>query len=118
MEVTLGTDDERAELISICEAASVPQNHWYDRDSEGAQRQVGECLMLLRAGCDFCIHTKANHPRSQKKGEPPFTNSKTIWITVWSEGFAFHDWGGDRNDHLFYLPTRKRLAAVEGTDWY
>lgn len=40
----------REELIALCERAVVPVEQWSDRDSADAQKQVGEALVLLRAG--------------------------------------------------------------------
>jgi len=108
----------REELISICERASVPEDEWRDRDSEGAQRQVGECLMLLRAGCEFKVHTRRDDPAS---------STRTIWVTARSRGFGWYE----RDDEapasdpfryharqLYYLPTEKRLRDAAGGDWY
>jgi hypothetical protein len=39
-------------------------------------------------------------------------------ITVRGEGFGFHDWGGDKDETFYYLPTRARLEAAAGKDWY
>lgn len=107
-------DVTREELISICERASVPQEKWHDRDSESAQRQVGECLMLLRAGCDFEIDTTERTFRG-----------RTIWVLTWSRGFNWyesHDSDGDPRkyyeDERFYLPSEKRLRDAAGGDWY
>ena len=104
--------EQRAELIALCEAASVPQDSWSNRDSKGAQTQVGEALMLLRAGCSFRIET--NDPK---------TNDETIWLRIESEGFNAFEMGRDSadgylDDDLFYIPTAKRLAAMAGKDWY
>jgi len=99
----------REELIAICEAASVPQSKWTNRDSYEAQFQVGECWALLRAGCEFHVHGATDDPCS---------NANTIWVTTYGEGFAFFDYGGERDEELHYLPTRARLEKADGGDWY
>jgi len=48
-------EDTREELIALCEAALVPESEWRNRDSAGAQRQIGEAWALLRAGCPYRI---------------------------------------------------------------
>lgn len=115
-ELELGTEEERAELISICEAASVPQRSWYDRDSHGAQSGVGVLWALLRAGCNFRIHPVGNPNEPHPLDDPPSTD-KTIWVTTWAEGFAYFE-DGERKRELHYLPTRARLALADGKDWY
>jgi len=109
VKLELGTDEQRAELVAICEAAIVSEKDWHDRDSQGAQAGVGRAWALLRAGCDFHIHGPDGDPK---------TTGDTIWLTIWSEGFATVDWGGEREDDLIYLPTRARLKKAEGKDWY
>lgn len=99
----------REDLLNICQRASVPHQKWYDRDSADAQRQVGECLMLLRAGCKFTI--------MKDKKDSLCTNERTIWVKVFFPGFATFEGGNMCND-TFYLPTRKRLEEANGGDWY
>lgn len=94
----------REELVAICEAAFVPQEHWSDRDSSAAQRQLGEAYALLKAGCELQID--------------PDTNARTIWVSITFEGFAHKDYNGDLETRTFYLPTRSRLANAKGIDWY
>jgi hypothetical protein len=89
-------------LIGLCEDGSVPESEWYNRDSERAQRQLGEALMLLRAGCEFTIN--------------PDTDAKAVWIDTISKGFQYVECGELRYDH-FYIPTRSRLDRAAG-DWY
>lgn len=36
----------REDLLNLCDLASVPEDRWGDRDSAGAQKQIGECAML------------------------------------------------------------------------
>lgn len=106
----------RADLLAICERASVPQADWSNRDSYQCQFQMGECWALLKAGCDFVVHGPDGDPAS---------DDKTIWLTTYGEGFAFHE-GYERGDNradylddeLHYLPTAARLDALAGKDWY
>lgn len=96
----------REELIDLCERGVVPHDRWYNRDSSAAQRQLGEALALLRAGCDFRVPAD------------PAPTSQTWWVRIAFDGFAHFDYGGGQDDELFYIPTAERLAAREGTDWY
>lgn len=97
----------REHLIAIAEAAIVPESQWHDRDSQGAQKQVGECWALLRAGCEFRLSTI----------EPCVTDERTIWLEIDSVGFSYFE-EGERSEDTFYLPTRASLAAANGKDWY
>lgn len=98
----------REDLIQICEDGIVPQEKWMDRDSAEAQKQLGEALALLKCGCDFVI---------LKEGDLK-TDSRTIWIEIYSEGFAHHDYGGNIDRDTYYLPTRSRLDNNKNSDWY
>ena len=91
----------REELISICVAAEVPVTAWRDRDTPTAQRQVGECWALLRAGCDFTV-------REEKW--------LTIWVDITHPTFGTFDHDAPPETTLFYLPTIERLQP--GRDWY
>lgn len=93
---------DRESLIGLCGRAVVPYEHWCDRDSAAAQRQVGECAALLKAGCEFQVDVKG----------------RTIWLTVTFPGFGHFDCGGEDDSELFYLPTEARLSASMGRDWY
>jgi len=99
-------DYTREELIAICEAAIVPMKHWYDRDSASAQRQVGDCWVLLRADVPFRIEKDTDH--------------RTIWVEHYDiEGFQYVELGKDfKETELSYLPTPKRLEEAAGKDWY
>lgn len=104
----------REDLIKICEQAFVPEDKWHDRDSESSQCELGECYALLKAGCDFEVIYE---------DDLCATNEHTIWLYIYSCGFAwFEDYGEDRDDskekHHYYLPTQKRLDEVNGEDWY
>ena len=96
----------RDELIDLCMRGSVPQDRWHDRDSARAQRQLGECLALLAAGCDFTVSP---------------VDGCTWWVQIKSQGFNYFEFGSDEgifdSDH-FYVPTAKQLADTEGRDWY
>lgn len=97
----------RDDLIALCEQALVPEGNWRDRDSESAQRQIGECWALLRAGCPWRFET----------GKGTTTNAKTIWIVVESKGFMYFEDGAPTRS-LFYIPTPAQLREASGRDWY
>lgn len=112
----------REELIAICEAAIVPESEWNDRDSYGAQFQVGECWALLRAGCEFEILYR---PADVRSADGCFTDEDTIWINTYGKGFQYfesHEPGDPDRPYMeeerHYLPTRKRLAEAAEKDWY
>lgn len=109
----IDNDYSRSNLIAICEAAVVPVEAWRNRDTPGAQEQLGKAWMLLKAGCKFHIH-----PPSEKSG--CFTDERTIWLTIDWPSFNTFEYGGDvdYNSDTFYLPTPKRLRERQGTDWY
>lgn len=110
----------REELLALIRDAFVPQEQWSDRDSERAQRQLGEAFALLTAGCEYTIGRQEN-----VKGDP-----RTLWVHIWSRGFDWFEGTGDPdwdagsqrdrqlNEHTFYVPTRTRLADAAGSDWY
>jgi hypothetical protein len=98
------------ELIARCEAAVVPVERWSNRDSAGAQRQIGEALVLLRAGAEW------------REAIDPKSDERTLWIEITYPGFEAFECGRDDRtywaDDLFYIPTAARVAASEGSDWY
>lgn len=96
----------REQLIGLCEAGVVPEAAWSNRDSAGAQRQLGECLALLRAGCTWEVNKKLYS-----------YGSRTHWIDVAYKGFTWFEVGFMSTD-TFYIPTSERLAEVSGKDWY
>jgi hypothetical protein len=107
------TDDTRAnaaaaptreELIALIDQATVPQSEWHDRDSAGAQRQLGEGRALLLAGCDFTF-------------DDPAIEHGCWWITVTYRGFDYFEIGEWSTDNV-YIPTAERLAERAGKDWY
>jgi hypothetical protein len=117
----------REELISICEAAFVPQKQWNDRDSHSAQMGVAKAYMMLKNGCKFKIITQENRERDSSC----VTDEDTIWIEFWVHTFGWFENGGDMDDEdndgykfasgedfHYYLPTRKRLKKAAGGDWY
>ena len=99
----------REDLIKICEQAFVPEDKWRNRDSESAQCQLGECYALLKAGCDFEVVYDDDICE---------TNEYTIWLYVYSKGFIYFDYAGEKEQHHYYLPTQKRLDEANGGDWY
>ena len=104
----MNTEELREELIGCCMAASVPESQWHDRDSAGAQRQVGEAWSLLRAGCGFAL------------SESPASSDETWWVDITFRGFMTFEVGEDdvTETDLFYIPTRQRLDEAAGRDWY
>ena len=102
------TEYRREELINILERAVVPHEKWRDRDTSDAQRQAGEALFLLKAGCPFKFDTS---PELQ-------SNRNTIWIEIQFHGFAAFDHAGSDSAETYYLPTPRRLDAAAGDDWY
>lgn len=106
----------RENLIKRCEEASVKQERWSNRDSAEAQRQVGECLMLLKAGCDFEVLKGKEH-------KPCSTNIHTIWIEISFKGFSWFEDGLKEDQdaflskHTFYLP-QSTVLRKNGGDWY
>lgn len=105
------TAAQRAELVSICEAAIVPMDHWHDRDSAQAHEGVGRAWAMLRAGAPFHVITE---------GDLCVTDDETIWVEIEWEDFNRFEWGDDvdRKSETFYLPTRARLERTLGHDWY
>lgn len=99
----------REELISLCERGVVPCEKWSNRDTADAQRQLGEALALLRAGCAF-----RDRGRS---GTYCVTDERTVWVDITFDGFNHFDWGGLPDKETFYIPTAKRLADSAGRDW-
>ena len=97
---------DREELLRLCKRGVVPQDKWSNRDSSAAQRQLGECRALLKAGCDFTVKTDGG----------------THWVTVTYRGFAYfegdYDGPGVSDAEQFYVPTAERLARAAGRDWY
>ena len=105
----------REELIRICEDAVVPLPQWRNRDTPGAQEQLGLCWVLLKAGCGFRVMT-ANNSCSDS---PCITNDRTLWLEIEWPTFSTFEWGhGHEQDKNFYLPTRQRLEDAKGGDWY
>ena len=104
----------REDLIKICEQAFVSEDKWHDRDSSSAQKQLGECYIFLKDGCEYEI-------REEDSSED------TIVLDIYTKGFCwFESWENeedrtrdDKEKHnYFYLPTQKRLDEANGGDWY
>lgn len=93
----------REQIIALCERSSVSQDNWRNRDSASAQKQVGELLMLLKAGCDFTVDENTSH--------------QTISVRVTYDGFNAFE-GGEKDTGYFYLPTDERLKNRQSKDWY
>lgn len=108
----VASDLSREGLIAICEDAIAPEQWWFDRDSAAAHKQLGQCWAWLKAGCEFRIHDRTKDPDDMN------TSDSTIRLTVCAEGFAFHDWGGERDEETFYIPTRAAITKAAGKDWY
>lgn len=103
----------REDLVAICEAAVVNQSDWLNRDSPGAHEQLGLCWVMLKAGCDFYVHS----PKPGDRG--CHTDDRTIWLTVHWKTFAAFEYGNEETkSDTFYIPTPKRLNKSIGTDWY
>lgn len=98
----------RKKLIEICERALVPESKWSDRDSEVAQKRIGEAWALLRAGCSYQV---------VYEDDLISTNDSTIWIKIRSKGFEYFE-GEGKNVETFYLPTEKHLNNAQQGDWY
>lgn len=96
----------REHLIDLCERGIVPELEWNDRDSAGAQQQLGKAWALLKAGCEFRV---ASDPKS---------TADTLWIEVTCRGFGYFDWDGEPDVERFYIPTDLRLRKRAGRDWY
>ena len=101
----------RDDLLALCRDAFLPQEKWTDRDTARCQQQLGEAYALLMAGCDFSAR--------------PGHRGLMIDIRIEFRGFNWFEGGFDYEDRDmylshedFYLPTRERLDAVNGGDWY
>lgn len=98
----------RDDLLSLCERAVVPVENWSNRDSSDAQRQLGECTALLKAGCKFKVFHGNGH------------SSDTLEVLVEYPGFNAFEYGADsaNETETFYVPTPERLERNAGRDWY
>lgn len=102
----------RDELLGICRDAFLPQEKWSDRDTARCQQQLGELYALLMAGCEFSVQ--------------PGHRGMMLDVRVEFRGFGWFEGGfdpyEDRDIYLdhedYYAPTRERLDAVAGGDWY
>lgn len=97
----------REHLLALCERGFVNEDHWHDRDSSRAHRQLGECYALLRAGCEFWVEPEVKH--------------HAHWVHVHYYGFDSFEYGRNevpKESDSFYVPTAESLAASAGRDWY
>ena len=106
------TEFTREELIDICERAVVPVKQWGNRDSASAHLQLGQCTVLLKAGCDFKAY--------RGNGRIHKDNMDTIEVHVFFPGFEAFEYGreGIEEHESFYLPSPERLEKRAGMDWY
>lgn len=93
----------REEFIALIDRATVPESEWNDRDSAGAQRQLGEGRALLLSGCEYTVEPGNEHD--------------CWWLEITYRGFDYFE-VGDLSTDTFYIPTEKRLTEVNGKDWY
>lgn len=97
----------REDLIALAERGIVPESKWADRDSAGAQMQLGKAWALLRAGCEF------------RFASSPEQTEDTHWVEITYQGFQYVEQGeGFEETDTFYLPTASRLERKAGHDWY
>lgn len=101
---------DRGYFIVLCQGASVAQSEWRNRDTAGAQRQVGEALMLLRAGCDFRVLQKGDNQHLESDG-------KMWWLEISYKGFEYFE-GGLLTTDYFYIPTAEWMDKHPDKDWY
>ena len=94
----------REQLLEICEAAFLPQEKWRNRDTASAQRQLGTCYALLKAGSDFVVRQE----------------EKVLTVTFWYHGWNWFEYGNEASQEMdrFYVPAPEHLAEVAGRDWY
>lgn len=105
---TIKTDYTRDELISLCERAVVPEEHWHDRDSCQSQAGVGKAWALLKAGVPYKVLTSGDCA----------TDDRTVWLEFYPMDFNSFEEGERRGCELIYLPTQARLDGAGGKDWY
>lgn len=103
---------DRDELISICEAAIVPMGKWNNRDSAQSHEGIGRAWAMLRSGAYFLVRKSPEYD-----GDRCVTDDRTIWVDITWHGFDYFE-VGDETTETFYLPTRERLEARPGMDWY
>jgi hypothetical protein len=97
----------REDLLSLCSGGIVPESSWRNRDSAGSQQQLGEAWALLSAGCRFDVLQSGLLK----------TDEKTVWIEIEFKGFGYFE-QGEISAETYYIPTRERLIAAKGEDWY
>lgn len=102
----------REGLAAHLEASIVPESKWRNRDSSDAQRQLGECLALIKAGCEFKIY--------RGNGVVHQNNMNTLEIHVFFKGFNYFEYGNEASKEVetFYAPSPESLTSANGGDWY
>jgi hypothetical protein len=107
------TDYTREDLIALCERAIVAEENWGNEDTANAQKKIGACWALLKAGCDFRVI-------SSNDGQSVATDERTIWLDVFYSGFTTFEDGPDaeKEKEGFYIPTSESLKEANGEDWY
>ena len=103
----------RGQLIELCSRAIVAYKRWHDRDSAGAQINIGKAWALLRAGCPFAVIQDADGSASAC-----ISDERTIWLEITYPGFIAFDCNGGLESDTFYIPTGNRLQESDGCDWY
>ncbi len=96
----------REDLIAICERAIVPFARWSgrNRDTADAQRQLGECWALLKAGCPFRIEA--------------YAQAGMILVYIdFPEEVGAKPQKEQLKYQRYYLPTVGRLETMAGLDW-
>jgi hypothetical protein len=105
------TEFTREELVELLNNAIVPVEKWRDRDTSAAQRQLGECYALVKAGCGFNVYRGNGHVHTR--------SVHTLEIVVSFPGFDSFEYGAGNNDiKTYYAPSPERLETSKGRDWY
>ena len=133
----------REELISICEDSIVPWQNWQNRDSGSSQYLVSDIYSMLKAGCDYETHYESedtiwitfynityeiirdaidNHYLSYDdidEYKEAYPDEEMFYGYGLSLGEVTKDKLKEEDFDLSgYLPSRKRLIACAGSDWY
>lgn len=133
---------DRDELIKLCQDAVVHHSKWCDRDSYSAQRGIQSIYRGLTAGLEFKILTKDISPDYYSNDRTiiiefiqpidfkKLANGEYLEISSIEEYFEecdpehftemFNGSGIDFHSSFTcsYMPTRERLIACDGLDWY
>ena len=125
----------REELLKICEDAVVKCELWHDRDSCVTQYRLNTIYSFLKVGAEFTTEVDKNQTIwvtvkttdeiiklfEKELGLPIDTidDYRTIVDPEYSTEMFSKDSPDDYDDeYRTYLPTREKLTAVEGKDWY